>query len=152
MLARTTQTLSLQTAKRFTGSYKNVNVKNPSAANLPFEGHVADSKPISVKLEAEKLYAFCGCGLSNKQPFCDGSHKGMGRTLRRPVRFTVNKTDDYWLCMCKESKKFPLCDGTHKTTSSAQDKPTISAMFGASPVYDGVARQLGYRYKNGGFQ
>uniref|UniRef100_A0AC34Q6U0 Iron-binding zinc finger CDGSH type domain-containing protein n=1 Tax=Panagrolaimus sp. JU765 TaxID=591449 RepID=A0AC34Q6U0_9BILA len=104
MLARTTQTLSLQTAKRFTGSYKNVNVKNPSAANLPFEGHVADSKPISVKLEAEKLYAFCGCGLSNKQ------------------------------------------------TSSAQDKPTISAMFGASPVYDGVARQLGYRYKNGGFQ
>ncbi|KAE9549746.1 hypothetical protein FO519_007036 [Halicephalobus sp. NKZ332] len=151
MLTRASQTAPMRTLIRF-GSSKNVHIKNPSAAELPFEGKAAGKQPVSVKLEAQKLYAFCGCGHSNKQPFCDGSHKGAGVTLRRPIRFTVDKTDNYWVCMCKESKKVPLCDGTHKTVQGSHEKPTTFVAFGESPVYDGVARQLGYKYKNGGFQ
>ena len=37
---------------------------------------VADTCPKEVELEAGKKYAYCTCGLSEKQPFCDGSHSG----------------------------------------------------------------------------
>ena len=31
-------------------------------------------KPYSVDVEKGKKYAWCSCGLSLKQPYCDGSH------------------------------------------------------------------------------
>ena len=31
--------------------------------------------PYKVKVEKGKTYFWCACGLSPKQPFCDGSHK-----------------------------------------------------------------------------
>ena len=34
--------------------------------------------PYQVELEARKRYAWCRCGRSQKQPFCDGSHKEAG--------------------------------------------------------------------------
>ena len=34
--------------------------------------------PYQVELEAGKRYAWCRCGRSQKQPFCDGSHAGSG--------------------------------------------------------------------------
>lgn len=46
---------------------KNVDIKNPSASSIPFQGKSAGDKPITVKLEAQKLYAFCSCGHSEKQ-------------------------------------------------------------------------------------
>jgi len=30
--------------------------------------------PYKVKVEKGKIYSWCACGLSVKQPFCDGSH------------------------------------------------------------------------------
>lgn len=33
--------------------------------------------PYKVYLEANKRYGWCTCGLSKKDPFCDGSHKGI---------------------------------------------------------------------------
>ena len=30
--------------------------------------------PYQVELEAGKRYAWCACGRSKRQPFCDGSH------------------------------------------------------------------------------
>ena len=30
--------------------------------------------PYKVKVEKGKTYSWCACGLSQKQPFCDGSH------------------------------------------------------------------------------
>ena len=36
---------------------------------------VAARQPAAVTLEAGKKYAWCRCGESKKQPFCDGSHK-----------------------------------------------------------------------------
>lgn len=72
--------------------------------------NIADTSPATIELEEGKNYFFCTCGLSNKQPFCDGSHSGTDFT---PQRFTAEKTGKAWLCQCKHSKKLPYCDGTH---------------------------------------
>jgi len=75
--------------------------------NLP---KVADTKPIIVEVEAGKIYSWCSCGLSQKQPFCDGAHKG---TEFKSIKYSsdVNKTVS--LCCCKASKNKPYCDGSH---------------------------------------
>lgn len=39
------------------------------------EPQVAGRAPIGVEVEAGKDYWWCACGMSKKQPFCDGSHK-----------------------------------------------------------------------------
>ncbi|MCX7139816.1 MAG: CDGSH iron-sulfur domain-containing protein [Proteobacteria bacterium] len=57
-------------------------------------------------------YWWCACGLSKKQPFCDGSHKGGEFT---PLKFTVAKAEKTALCGCKKTKTPPFCDGTHKS-------------------------------------
>ena len=35
--------------------------------------------PYKVKVEKDKTYSWCACGLSQKQPFCDGAHKKNGK-------------------------------------------------------------------------
>jgi len=35
--------------------------------------YIAKDSPYAVELEPNKDYYFCRCGLSKKQPFCDGS-------------------------------------------------------------------------------
>ena len=42
------------------------------------EPKIANTVPAEVELEKGKLYFFCTCGHSEKQPFCDGSHKDAG--------------------------------------------------------------------------
>ena len=71
---------------------------------------IAAKEPIAVDLEEGKDYYFCACGLSQKQPFCDGSHKG---TEFKSQKFTAEKTGKAWLCQCKSSQRIPFCDGTH---------------------------------------
>ncbi|MCZ6589710.1 MAG: CDGSH iron-sulfur domain-containing protein, partial [Alphaproteobacteria bacterium] len=34
---------------------------------------IAQKKPIGIELVEGEKYAWCACGRSNKQPFCDGS-------------------------------------------------------------------------------
>ncbi|MDS1310107.1 CDGSH iron-sulfur domain-containing protein [Marinobacter xiaoshiensis] len=36
---------------------------------------VANNRPVKVDLADGEEYYFCTCGRSNKQPFCDGTHK-----------------------------------------------------------------------------
>jgi len=38
---------------------------------------IAQKAPYPVAVEAGKSYWWCACGKSNKQPFCDGSHKNL---------------------------------------------------------------------------
>lgn len=72
----------------------------------------AGDEPVEVTLEAGKKYAWCACGRSATQPYCDGSHKGTGLS---PVLFTAEKTGTAWLCRCKQTQNAPYCDGSHKT-------------------------------------
>ncbi|WP_026960710.1 glutamate synthase-related protein [Aliagarivorans taiwanensis] len=76
---------------------------------------IADNKPVGVELEAGKEYYFCRCGLSKKQPFCDGSHAGSGIT---PQAFTAKADGEAYLCACKQSGNQPYCDGSHKQFSA----------------------------------
>ena len=71
---------------------------------------IADRKPKMTPIEAGKGYAWCACGRSEKQPFCDGSHAG---TTFKPVIFKGEKDGDAALCMCKMSSNKPFCDGSH---------------------------------------
>ncbi len=71
---------------------------------------VAQKGSYPTALEAGKDYYWCACGLSAKQPFCDGSHKGSGMT---PMKFSVPEGRTAGLCGCKQSAKMPFCDGSH---------------------------------------
>ena len=71
----------------------------------------AGNSPLAIDLEEGKKYAWCTCGLSAKQPLCDGKHKG---TEMRPLVVTAEKTETKYFCCCKETKNGPLCDGSHR--------------------------------------
>lgn len=73
---------------------------------------IAQDKPYSVDLEAGKRYAWCACGRSAKQPYCDGSHS-VGSL--RPHVFTAEIAESVKLCGCKHTKNSPYCDGSHKS-------------------------------------
>ncbi len=72
---------------------------------------IPQKAPYVQELDAGK-YAWCQCGESSNQPFCDGSHKGTGFS---PVPFTLEETQKVALCGCKHSGNVPYCDGTHKS-------------------------------------
>ena len=65
--------------------------------------------PYIIKGEKKK-YAWCACGKSSNQPFCDGKHKGTNIT---PIVFENKKEGDFTLCGCKKTGNPPYCDGTH---------------------------------------
>jgi CDGSH-type Zn-finger protein len=71
----------------------------------------ASDTPFAVDVEEGKKYAWCSCGQSEKQPFCDGSHKGSEFS---PVRFTATESKKVFFCGCKLTASQPLCDGSHK--------------------------------------
>ncbi len=73
---------------------------------------IAQRAPFQVDVEAGKIYFWCACGRSRKQPFCDGSHKG---TSFSPKQFKPEASATVWLCGCKQSGQAPMCDGTHNT-------------------------------------
>ena len=66
--------------------------------------------PYRVTLEEGKTYYWCTCGLSAKQPFCDGAHKGGAFS---PLKWVADKTQTTSLCGCKATMRAPLCDGSH---------------------------------------
>lgn len=73
---------------------------------------IARRGPFPVEVKAGKTYWWCACGLSARQPFCDGSHKGAGI---EPVAYVAERNGALWLCGCKATRTQPLCDGSHKT-------------------------------------
>lgn len=66
--------------------------------------------PLPADLEAGKTYSWCGCGLSQNMPLCDGSHKDSDKG---PVSFVAGETKTAYLCGCSTSKMPPFCDGSH---------------------------------------
>ena len=75
------------------------------------KGQVAAKAPIAVEVEAGKNYFWCTCGKSEKQPFCDGSHKGSGFT---PMKWTAEEGGKKFFCACKQTDGAPFCDGSHE--------------------------------------
>jgi CDGSH-type Zn-finger protein len=75
------------------------------------EAVIAVKKSIKVDVEAGKTYAWCSCGRSENQPFCDGSHAGTGFS---PVMYVADESRRVGFCGCKHTEKPPLCDGAHK--------------------------------------
>lgn len=73
--------------------------------------HIAQKSPIAIEVEAGKDYWWCSCGQSQKQPFCDGSHKGSEFS---PVKVTPEASGQKYFCGCKQSARQPFCDGSHK--------------------------------------
>ena len=73
---------------------------------------IAACFPKQVNLEEGKKYAYCTCGLSENQPFCDGKHKG---GTFNPIVFTAAETKTSFFCQCKRTGNAPQCDGTHKS-------------------------------------
>ena len=72
---------------------------------------IAQKAPFIVTVEAGQTYYWCTCGQSQKQPFCDGSHKGSGFA---PAPFKPAAAGKVAFCGCKHSKTGATCDGSHK--------------------------------------
>jgi len=74
-------------------------------------------KPVIVQLRSLKMdmepgtYFWCSCGRSEKQPFCDGSHKG---TIFKPEKVVIEQRRKIAWCMCRHSAKGAICDHNHR--------------------------------------
>jgi len=67
--------------------------------------------PYKVIVAEDKTYFWCACGLSKKQPFCDGSHKKDGKY--KSIKYLAEESKEMYFCGCKMTKHPPFCDGSH---------------------------------------
>ncbi|MFK8102645.1 MAG: CDGSH iron-sulfur domain-containing protein [Saprospiraceae bacterium] len=71
---------------------------------------VAGTAPQMENLTSGSTYAWCSCGLSEKQPWCNGAHRGSSFA---PEVFKCETTKVAAICLCKQTKNPPYCDGSH---------------------------------------
>ena len=74
------------------------------------QGNTTGKVPETVRLEAGKRYAWCACGQSENQPWCNGAHKG---SKLAPKVFQAEVSKTVAICTCKQTSKPPYCDGSH---------------------------------------
>lgn len=76
------------------------------------EPNVPQKQPYVLELEPGS-YAWCACGNSANQPFCDGTHAGTEFT---PVQFKLEEKRRVALCGCRHAQNgAAFCDGTHSS-------------------------------------
>tara|TARA_Y100001970_G_scaffold83950_1_gene106023 strand:+ start:139 stop:375 length:237 start_codon:yes stop_codon:yes gene_type:complete len=75
------------------------------------EAKIVQKSPFAVEVESGKTYYYCTCGLSDNQPFCNGSHKS---TDFSPIKFEAQESKKVYFCGCKNTSNEALCDGSHK--------------------------------------
>jgi len=63
--------------------------------------------PLTLELEPGN-YQWCACGKTQKEPFCDDSHKG---TDKAPYPFKIILKRKYIICNCQLTGNPPFCDG-----------------------------------------
>ena len=72
---------------------------------------IAQKAPFVMEIKPGK-YAWCSCGESANQPYCDGAHKGTGFS---PTVFVAEESKDVHFCTCKQTdREMGLCNGAHK--------------------------------------
>ena len=71
----------------------------------------SQKSPYKVKVKKDKIYFWCACGLSQKQPFCDGAHKKDGKF--KSLKYIAKESKEVFFCGCKTTNHQPLCDGSH---------------------------------------
>ena len=83
---------------------------------IPNEGlpKMAICEPASIEVEPGKVYSWCSCGLSEKEPLCDNAHRNIEGLPFRSVKVIFDKLQVVWFCQCKQTKTPPFCDGSHK--------------------------------------
>lgn len=72
-------------------------------------------RPI-VKKEQPGKKAWCACGHSENQPYCDGSHARFPGSPM-PIRVDIEHEMTVAWCGCKKTAKPPYCDGSHAASS-----------------------------------
>ena len=72
---------------------------------------ISQKSPYKVMVEKNKIYFWCACGLSQKQPLCDGSHKK--ESIFKSIKYIAPSDKVVYFCGCKHSQNPPLCDGSH---------------------------------------
>lgn len=75
------------------------------------EPKIAQLKPYVVQEQPGKK-AWCACGYSATQPYCDGAHKRMN-TGMVPMVVELKEAKTVAWCGCKHSANKPYCDGSH---------------------------------------
>ena len=76
------------------------------------EPAIPQKEPYLIEVEAGKTYAWCACGKSARQPFCDASH---GEGDAGPVFWKAKEDELQAFCGCKKTAKPPFCDGSHSS-------------------------------------
>lgn len=71
---------------------------------------IAGKSPVMIDLKKAENYAWCSCGMSANQPWCNGSHKD---TSFNPLIFSSEESKKSAICKCKHTKNPPYCDGSH---------------------------------------
>jgi CDGSH-type Zn-finger protein len=72
------------------------------------------NKPFKIAVEEGKIYSWCSCGYSTKQPFCDGSHREFAPEYKS-LKWIANADKEVYFCGCKKAAdgNKPFCDGSH---------------------------------------
>lgn len=84
---------------------------------IPNEGlpRVVKCEPASVKVIPGKVYSWCACGLSAKQPLCDSTHKNVDCMPFRSLKVQFEEEEEVLFCQCKHTSTPPFCDDTHSS-------------------------------------
>ena len=63
---------------------------------LPDENfpRIAACEPFLLKTEPGKVYSWCTCGLSEKQPLCDSAHKNIEGMPYRSIKIKFEKEEE----------------------------------------------------------
>ncbi|KAF1472917.1 CDGSH iron-sulfur domain-containing protein 3, mitochondrial, partial [Eudyptula minor novaehollandiae] len=91
--------------------------------SAPPQPVIAAKQPFPVELKAGKKYAWCACGHSRSQPFCDGTHKKVTPGIS-PLRFTPEEDKMAWLCGCKRTRSPPLLR-RHPQGGGCAERPAL---------------------------
>ncbi|HMU85530.1 MAG TPA: CDGSH iron-sulfur domain-containing protein [Leptospiraceae bacterium] len=81
---------------------------------MSFKPVIAEKAPFVCEEKQGTTKFWCACGLSQNQPYCDGSHK-REKTGMSPVKVEFSEDKKVAWCRCKQTKTPPFCDGSHRS-------------------------------------